>query len=57
MGPGSAHADGYRFSKGDIVIGMDVDFSHDPRDIVRFVKKINEGYDLVTSTRFTRGKI
>ena len=54
MGPGSAHADGYRFSRGDIVVGMDVD-SHAPEDIVRFVKKINEGYDLVISSRFIKG--
>jgi len=55
MGPGSAHADGYRFARGDIIIGMDVDFSHNPYDIPRFVKKINEGYDLVISSRYIKG--
>ena len=47
LGPGSAHADGYKFARGDIVVGMDTDFSHDPHDIPRFVAKIKEGYDLV----------
>lgn len=55
MGPGSAHYDGYKFSKGDIVIGMDVDFSHDPHDIPKFVRKILDGYDLVASSRYIRG--
>jgi len=55
MGPGSAHADGYKFSKGEIVIGMDADFSHNPYDIPRFIKKINEGYDLVVNSRYIKG--
>lgn len=55
MGPGSAHADGYKFAKGDIIVGMDVDFSHNPYDIPRFVKKINYGYDLVQSSRYVKG--
>jgi len=54
MGPGSAHADGYRFSKGDIIVGMDTDFSHSPYDIPRFVAKVNEGYDLVVGSRYIR---
>lgn len=54
MGPGSAHMDGYRFSRGNIIIGMDVD-SHNPNDIPRFLKKINEGYDLVANSRFIKG--
>jgi len=55
MGPGSAHADGYRFSRGSIVIGMDVDFSHNPYDIPTFIKKIDDGYDLVVSSRYAKG--
>lgn len=55
MGPGSAHADGYKFARGRIIVGMDVDFSHSPYDIPRFVSKINEGYDLVVGSRYIRG--
>jgi dolichol-phosphate mannosyltransferase len=55
MGPGSAHADGYRFARGAIVVGMDTDFSHSPYDIPRFVAKVGEGYDLVVGCRYTRG--
>lgn len=55
MGPGSAHADGYRFAKGVIIVGMDTDFSHNPYDIPRFITKINEGYDLVVGSRYIKG--
>ncbi|MGD0176507.1 MAG: polyprenol monophosphomannose synthase [Candidatus Bathyarchaeia archaeon] len=55
MGPGSAHADGYRFAKGSIIVGMDTDFSHSPYDIPRFVAKVNEGHDLVVGSRYIRG--
>jgi dolichol-phosphate mannosyltransferase len=54
MGPGSAHADGYRFAKGGIIVGMDTDFSHNPYDIPRFVRKINKGYDLVVGSRYIK---
>jgi dolichol-phosphate mannosyltransferase len=55
MGPGSAHADGYRFAKGTIIVGMDTDFSHDPHDIPRFVQRIAEGFDVVVASRYVRG--
>ncbi len=55
MGPGSAHADGYKFANGDIIVGMDTDFSHNPYDIPRFVAKIEDGYDLVVGSRYIRG--
>lgn len=55
MGPGSAHADGYRAAKGDVVIGMDTDFSHDPYDIPRLLAKIDERYDIVQASRYIEG--
>jgi dolichol-phosphate mannosyltransferase len=55
LGPGSAHADGYKFAMGEIIVGMDTDFSHDPHDIPRFVAKIREGYDLVVGSRYIHG--
>lgn len=55
MGPGSAHADGYKAAKGDIIIGMDTDFSHDPYDIPKFLGKIEEGYDFVQASRYIQG--
>ena len=55
MGPGSAHADGYKFASGEIIVGMDTDFSHSPYDIPRFVAKIKEGFDVVVGCRYVRG--
>jgi dolichol-phosphate mannosyltransferase len=55
LGPGSAHADGYRFAAGDIIVGMDTDFSHSPYDIPRFVAKVKDGFDLVVGSRYMRG--
>jgi dolichol-phosphate mannosyltransferase len=55
LGPGSAHADGYRFAAGDIIVGMDTDFSHDPNDIPRFVAKIRDGFDVVVGSRYIHG--
>ena len=55
LGPGSAHADGYKFAKGNIIVGMDTDFSHSPYDIPRFVAKVREGFDVVAGCRYTGG--
>jgi dolichol-phosphate mannosyltransferase len=55
LGPGSAQAEGYRHAAGDIIIGMDTDFSHDPFDIPRFIAKVNEGFDLVLASRYIPG--
>ena len=55
MGPGSAHADGYKFAEGEIVVGMDTDFSHSPFDIPRFVAKIKDGFDIVVGSRYIHG--
>jgi dolichol-phosphate mannosyltransferase len=55
LGPGSAHADGYKHALGEIIIGMDTDFSHDPADIPRFIAKVNEGFDVVQASRYISG--
>jgi len=55
LGPGSAHADGYRFAAGEIIVGMDTDFSHSPYDIPRFVAKIREGFEMVIGARYVKG--
>ncbi|HSY61561.1 MAG TPA: glycosyltransferase family 2 protein, partial [Cytophaga sp.] len=45
---------GFELAKGDVIIAMDSDLQHDPKDIVRFMKKIEEGYDLVGGAKETR---
>jgi glycosyltransferase involved in cell wall biosynthesis len=38
--------------KPDILIIIDSDGQHDPKDVPRFVEKIQEGYDVVVGSRF-----
>ena len=45
---------GFDASIGDIIITMDGDLQNDPKDIPRFLDKINEGFDLVTGWRKKR---
>ncbi len=39
----------------DIIFEIDADLSHDPREIPNFIRKIEEGYDIVTGTRYSQG--
>lgn len=41
--------------KADIVMTIDADAQHDPHSIVDFLKKMDEGYDIVTGTRYSDG--
>ena len=58
-GLGSACRDGFLFAvdklNADVVISMDADFSHDPKCIPNFLKKLNEGYDIVVGSRYILG--
>ncbi|MBI4010639.1 MAG: polyprenol monophosphomannose synthase [Candidatus Aenigmarchaeota archaeon] len=55
LGIGSAHMFGYKKSRGDIVIAMDTDLSHDPESIPTMLKKLDEGYDVVVGSRHIKG--
>jgi dolichol-phosphate mannosyltransferase len=41
--------------KPDVLVEMDADFQHDPNDLPRVVAPIEEGYDYVIGSRFTKG--
>ena len=45
---------GFELAKGEVIIAMDGDLQHDPNDIVRFMKKMEEGYDLVGGAKEKR---
>jgi len=45
---------GFDLAQGDICITMDGDMQHDPGEIPEFIKKIEEGYDLVCGFRAYR---
>lgn len=50
-GNGAAIKTGARTATGDVIIFMDADGQHDPKDIPRLLAKIIEGYDLVVGAR------
>ncbi|VVA44303.1 Glycosyltransferase [Candidatus Roizmanbacteria bacterium] len=54
MGKGAALKTGIENSVGDTIIFMDGDLQDDPKDLPKFLKKINEGYDLVNGIRIDR---
>lgn len=39
----------------DVMFEMDADLSHDPYKVPEFLKKIDEGYDMVIGTRYSSG--
>jgi len=45
---------GFDHAKGDTIITMDADLQDDPRDIPKFIDKINEGFDLVVGWKKKR---
>src|SRR5260221_656663 len=39
----------------DVVVSIDADFQFDPHDLPKFIKKLEEGYDMVVQTRYSNG--
>lgn len=54
MGKGQALKTGIENSKGDIIVVMDADLQDDPKDLTKFLKKIDEGYDFINGIRQKR---
>jgi dolichol-phosphate mannosyltransferase len=58
-GLGAAYVYGFRYAmkelNPDVIVEMDADFQHDPKDVSRLVKEINDGSDYVIGSRFTKG--
>jgi len=53
-GKSAALAVGFEHAKGDIIITMDADLQDDPREIPNLLKKLNEGFDLVSGWKKKR---
>jgi glycosyltransferase involved in cell wall biosynthesis len=54
FGKAAALQSGFDFAKGDLVFTMDADLQDNPVDIPDFIKKIEEGYDLVSGWKKKR---
>lgn len=56
MGNGAAIKRGARQALGEVIVFMDADGQHDPQDIERLVRKLDEGYDMVVGARDGAGQ-
>ncbi len=54
FGKAAALAAGFQESTGDMIITMDGDLQDDPLEIPAFIKKLDEGYDLVSGWKKDR---
>lgn len=54
FGKGEALKTGINSSKGEIIVFMDADLQDDPKDLPKFLRKIDEGYDFVNGVRKRR---
>lgn len=48
---------GYAIEKlgADVVVSIDADFQFNPHDLLKYIKKLDEGYDLIIQTRYSGG--
>lgn len=53
-GKSAALSESFKHAKGDIIITMDADLQDDPAEIPNLLKKLDEGYDLVSGWKKKR---
>jgi len=54
FGQTPALAAGFEYAAGDVIVTIDGDLQNDPSDIPRLLKKLDEGFDLVTANWMIR---
>jgi glycosyltransferase involved in cell wall biosynthesis len=54
FGKATALQAGFKHARGDIIFTMDADLQDDPKEIPRFLEKLDEGYDLVSGWKENR---
>lgn len=54
FGKSAALQAGFNYSKGDIIFTLDADLQDNPKEIPKFLKKIDEGFDLVSGWKKQR---
>ncbi len=60
LGLGTAYKEGFKWglNRGyEIFFEIDADLSHDPAEIPNFIKKIDDGFDVVVGSRYLNGTI
>ncbi|RKY87591.1 glycosyltransferase [candidate division KSB1 bacterium] len=53
-GKSAALSTGFKNAKGEVIITIDADLQDDPEEIPNLLKKINDGYDLVSGWKMDR---
>ena len=58
-GLGADYIYGFKYAMdemgADVIVEMDADFQHDPKDVHRLVAEIENGYDYIIGSRFVKG--
>lgn len=54
-GKGAAIKTGFERAKGDLIVMMDADGSHDPKEIPRLLEPVLDGYDVAKGSRMIHG--
>lgn len=54
IGKADALTAGFQAARGEVVFTMDADLQDDPKEISRFLQKLDEGYDIVSGWKKTR---
>ncbi len=54
FGQTAAMSAGFSYAKGNVIITLDADLQNDPEDIPLLLKKVDEGYDIVSGWRKDR---
>ena len=55
VGKGAALIKGLKAAHGDVLIAMDADLSHEPKELKLLIDAIDIGYDICTGSRFIIG--
>jgi len=53
-GKSAALSEGFKMATGDIIVTLDADLQDDPAEIPNLIRKINDGYDLVSGWKKKR---
>jgi glycosyltransferase involved in cell wall biosynthesis len=54
FGKAAALSAGFKISTGHVIFTMDADLQDDPKEIPRFLEKLNEGYDMISGWKRQR---
>jgi|HubBroStandDraft_2_1064218.scaffolds.fasta_scaffold92877_2 cellulose synthase/poly-beta-1,6-N-acetylglucosamine synthase-like glycosyltransferase len=54
LGKAAALAAGFRVARAEVIMTLDADLQDDPREIGRFLEKLDEGYDIVCGWKKVR---